>query len=182
MTRNFGASRAPLALVFVAALFFASGCTGGDEGGHDSDAAGHSHADGDGHDHDHDGHDHDHGDHDHDHDHDHGAEEDHGTEHALGKVVVGEITMDVSQYGELEGGKEIAFECTITSGSPTTIRAWVGPESGMGSMKGKGEKEDDGHFHIHVTCPLIVQVDHQLWLEVEGADGKKAKANLDLHR
>jgi hypothetical protein len=122
-------------------------------------------------------------DHDHDHDHDHGtAVGDHGKETALGEIEIGGVLLDVRQYGELAGGTEMAFGLDLRNGNVKSIRAWIGPRTGVGSMKGKAEDEGEGHYHVHVTAPVLVQVDHQLWIEVESPEGTKSLGTLAVHR
>ena len=62
------------------------------------------------------------------------------------------------------------------------IRLWVGDESGRGAMKARAEKEGATHYHAHVAIGGEFRADHQLWVEVESADGTKSTAALTLHR
>ncbi len=136
-----------------------------------------------------DAHDHDH-DHDGDanHDHDPGGEgdgdgESHGEAHALGGAKIGSLSVEVTQFGEISSGAEVAFEITITAGTdPASIRAWVGAMNGMGSTKGRADKEGEKSYHAHVECPMVIAADHSLWLEVENAAGTKERASVQLHR
>ena len=151
--------------LILALAFAGPGCDAGHDHDHDHDhsAGDHAHGEGDG---------------DHDHDHDHDA---HGEAHSLGKVVIGATTLEVTQFGGLEGGKEANFDFVVSAGNADTIRTWVGVQNGRGSIKALAEKMDDKKFHAHAECPLVIGADHLLWIEVEDA-GKKQINGVPLHR
>jgi len=167
-----------LLLLFLAAATFAA-C-----GGKSSSDA---HHEGDGHDHgteaDHEGHDHDDDEHDGDeHDgHEHAGEGDvhHGERHDLGKVEVAGLTLSVAVLGDVEAGHEAVLDIEVTGGTCTTLRAWIGVESGKGSMKSRIEGEA-GDFHGHVEVPATLPAGSAIWLDVEGPGGKHERTSLPM--
>lgn len=146
-------------------------CLNGCGGGNDSDASSHqTHSEDDGH--------------------DHGSSEGnahskedghgHGDElHELGSVTVNGSTLSVT-VGHIEAGSEVDVELARTAGTvPAEIRVWVGPESGIGSMKVKADAHGD-HFHAHVELPEELSADAQLWIQVASAAGVTETLGLDI--
>jgi hypothetical protein len=97
----------------------------------------------------------------------------HGEEVALGEVKLGDHSIQVTQAGKVEAGKEAAFELTFGKGKPLpgTVRGWIGIESAQGSMKAKFDKEGDAGMHGHVETPKPIPAGSKLWLEVETPAG-----------
>ena len=153
-----------IVLLISATLFGLAGC--GSDGGSSEGGEKEAHNPGpDGHTHDDEGDDH------------------HGDPHPLGKLIVEGYQFEVVQFGESQPGKEIAVELTLTEGAePTSIRTWVGTNTGVGARKAKAEKEEGGHYHAHVELPPAILPNHALWIEVQEASGKRVKASLSFHR
>lgn len=164
-------------LPIVLAIAGLSACGGGD-----SDDHGHDHneaADHSGHDHGPGGHD----DHDHDdHDHDLGPEPGHGghgKRHELGQADIGGFKVTAASLGEIEAGHEGVLDVAVSGGSPSSVRAWIGVESGQGSLKAKLEKEGD-NYHGHVEVPKKLPPNAAVWIEIENADGEQSAASFKL--
>lgn len=133
---------------------------------------------------------HDHAAHSEDDGHNHGAEEDDahsqddGDEHGgevkeLGSVTVAGATLAVSA-GHFEAGAEVDVEVVHSSGDvPAGIRAWVGFESGVGSLKAKAHTHGDD-FHALVEVPEELGPDARLWLQVESATGESETQGLAI--
>lgn len=118
--------------------------------------------------------------HAHDHGHDHGVEGE-GEFHAdLGTTEVAGIKVSVSQDSRIVRGKEAAFDlATEGEPQPKAIRAWYGIRTAEGSLKTKAEKEDGGHWHLHVAIPKNPAKGSMLWLEVESEDGRRTKVGFE---
>lgn len=101
------------------------------------------------------------------------AGDSHGEEVALGEVKLGDYTVQVTQAGKVEAGKEAAFELAFPKGKPmpATVRGWIGIESARGSMKGKFDKEGDAGMHGHIETPSPLPAGSKLWLEIEVPSG-----------
>jgi hypothetical protein len=104
-----------------------------------------------------------------------------GPKHDLGKQAVAGYTLQVSQLGAVTAGEEAIFIITVSGGTgePKAIRAWVGVESGEGSIRTAAEEEKEGEWHAHHKVSKPLPAKSKLWLEVESAAGKK-KASLDF--
>lgn len=92
----------------------------------------------------------------------------HGEPHALGDVTVGAHTFRVVRHGDVEPGHDLALSLEVagTGPLPETVRAWIGVESGQGSMKARLAKEERS-LHEHVEVPKSIPVGSRLWIEVE---------------
>ncbi|MGE0191243.1 MAG: hypothetical protein AB7T63_04290 [Planctomycetota bacterium] len=160
-------------MVLALALFAACGDKGDADKGGTTNGTGAT-ADHDG-DHDHDAdHDHD-GDHDHD-DHD---DHDHGERHVLGEAQAGGYTVALAVFGDIKAGGEAVLDINVSGGDASVVRAWVGVESGKGSMKGKVDGED-GDYHGHIEIPAEMAEGSAIWVEIEGADGAKNATSFKL--
>ncbi len=156
-------------LMFLAVAAFAA-CGGDKESDEHHDDDGHEHEDG--HD-DHDGHDHKDGEHEGD---EHG---DHGERHEVGKGQAGAFTVSLAVFGEIEAGHEAVLDVEVAGGTCTALRAWVGVESGKGSLKTKIDGED-GDYHGHIEVPATLAQGSAIWIELEGTDGKKSRTSFKL--
>ena len=127
-----------------------------------------------------DGHKHADGDHKHDHKKD-GKEEEHkGEKKDLGKLKVGTYEVQVTQVGDVKAGEEAIFVIKPKGeGEPKAVRAWVGVETGQGSIKTKAEEEKEGEWHAHHKVSKPMPAKSKLWIELETAAGKP-KAAFDL--
>jgi len=121
----------------------------------------------------------------HDHDHDHGKEhdheeehDDHGERHEMGESVLGAFTVKVARLGDIEAGHEGVLDVEVSGGTPAAVRAWVGVESGKGSMKAK--LDGDHGYHGHIEVPETLPEGSAVWIEVEDADGKKERGSFKL--
>ena len=136
------------------------------EEGHD-DHDGHEHKDGhEGHD-DHDGHEHEEGHDDHE----------HGEKHALGKSKAGSHDVTLAIFGEIEAGHEAVVDIEIEGEEHITVRAWVGVESGKGSLKAKLEGKD-GDYHGHLEVPAKLPDRSAIWVEIEDEKGSRNRTSF----
>lgn len=99
----------------------------------------------------------------------------HGKSYPLLKVKLKEFgrIVKVTQLGEMEAGKEGAIEIGFNTSKDriSTVRAWVGIESGIGSTKAKMEIEGDTLLHGHIEVPKPIPAGSKLYVTFE-ADGK----------
>lgn len=107
------------------------------------------------------------------------AADDHGPEHPLGELTLGEHKVQIVLLGDLVPGKEADFDVRFAAGSkrPDVLRAWVGIESGIGSMKKRFANEGETVMHGHVEVPATLPEGAKVWFEVETKDGAK-KASI----
>lgn len=156
--------------VLLLAFIALPGC-----GGKDGDHKDHDHKD---HDHKDESHkDHDHKDEGHK-DHKHGENEA-GPRKVLGKSDLLGYSVEVALYGEAKAGSEAALDVVLTGGTgePQAVRAWIGVESGDGSIKAKLEKEGKG-FHGHVETPKTLAAGSAVWVEIQDDKGEKKAAKF----
>jgi hypothetical protein len=146
---------------------------------HDHDHADHDHAHGDGHDHSHDdGHAHAH-----DGMHAHGSDHGHGPTVELGEQASGALTVKASRDGDVTPGGELPVDIWVTGGSArvSSVRFWVGIESGKGSVKAKAALETD-NWHNHAEVPSPLPDGSKLWVSIDLSDGTKSLVSFDLKR
>jgi len=100
--------------------------------------------------------------------------DDHGEHQELGDITVFGRTAKVTQLGHIEAGKEGAVEVAFATGKErvSTVRAWIGIETGVGSMKGKMGIDGELKLHGHIEVPDPIPADSKLWMTFE-LDGKK---------
>jgi hypothetical protein len=115
--------------------------------------------------------------------HDHksdGKEEEHkGEKKDLGKQKVGAFEVQVTQVGDVTPGEEAIFIIKPKGeGEPKAVRAWVGVESGQGSIKTKAEEEKEGEWHAHHPVSKPLPAKSKVWVELETGAGK-AKASFE---
>jgi hypothetical protein len=112
------------------------------------------------------------------------AEEDHHHEAgpSLGTLKIGDYEIEALQQGKIDAGKECVFEIKIIKGAPEpkAIRAWIGVETGRGSMKAKSHKHGD-EISIHCEVPDPVPEGSKLWIELE-TDAGKTRGSLDYRK
>lgn len=142
----------PLALLFLAALVL--GACGDkhskhDEHGHENEERDHAHEDDD-----------------------HADEHDHGERVEVGSAAAGDLTVKLAVFGEVEAGHEAVLDIDVKGGSAAAVRAWVGVESGKGSLKAKIDGED-GAYHGHLEVPATLPQGSKIWVELELADGSR---------
>ncbi|MBM3961370.1 MAG: hypothetical protein FJ306_05640 [Planctomycetes bacterium] len=101
----------------------------------------------------------------------------HGEKKPIGPQAIGAYRFDVAQLGDVKAGGEAVFELEFAKDAkvPPLARAWLGVESGQGSMKVRFGKEGDHGLHAHVPVPATLAADAKLWIEIE-ADGKVERA------
>jgi hypothetical protein len=112
--------------------------------------------------------------------------EKHGDEHGgpqvdLGTMQIGGLDVQVTRLGELKAGEEAIFVIKPTGGTgkPKAIRAWVGVETGQGSIRTKAEEEKPGEWHAHHPVSKPMPAKSKLWVEVE-VGSAKSKGSYDL--
>ena len=108
-------------------------------------------------------------------------EEEHkGEKKDLGKQKIGSFNVQVVQIGDVKPGAESIFIITPKGeGEPKAIRAWVGIESGQGSIRTAAEEEKEGEWHAHHQVSKPMPPKSKLWVELETAAGKQ-KASFAL--
>lgn len=118
--------------------------------------------------------------HGHEDEHDHGHDDEHdGGKHSLGSVTIGGTTLEVTVGGDPHPNETLHVDLLHSSGTvPDSIRVWFGEQSGIGSLKGKGEGSD-GRYHADAEVPGKVTAAMRLWIEVE-AGGKRASGSLAM--
>ena len=103
------------------------------------------------------------------------AADSHGKEHPLLKVKLKEFgrLIKITQLGEIEAGKEgaIMIAFNMSADRISNVRAWIGIDSGIGSVKAKMEIEGDTKMHGHVEVPKPIPAKSKWWFTFE-ADGK----------
>lgn len=101
----------------------------------------------------------------------------HGEKKPIGPLAIGAYRFDVVQFGDVKAGGEAVFELEFAKDAkvPPLARAWLGVESGQGSMKVRFGKEGDHGLHAHVPAPATLAADAKLWIEIE-VDGKVERA------
>lgn len=106
----------------------------------------------------------------------------HGARKPLGTLTVGAHTFEVVQFGNVAAGKEAVIQIEFAAGKamPATARAWIGVESGEGSVKAKLEKEGDRALHAHVEVPKTVPAGSKAWVEIE--EGGKTQRGSIAHK
>ncbi len=111
---------------------------------------------------------------DHDHKKDGKVEEHKGEKKDLGSQKAGAYTVQVTQVGDVTPGAEAVFIITPKGeGEPKAVRAWVGAETGKGSIKTKAEEEKEGEWHAHHQVSKPLPAGSKLWVELETAGGKQ---------
>ena len=151
--------------VFLAAVCFIA--CGGEHGAGGADEQG-EHHEGDGHDHS------DHSEHD-----DHEEHGDDGERVELDEKRVGPYRVTVAVFGHIEAGEEAVVDVLVDGGASSAVRAWVGIESGRGSLKSKVDGKD-GVFHGHIEVPTALPAGSAIWVEVEALDGSRSRASFDF--
>jgi hypothetical protein len=97
-----------------------------------------------------------------------------GDEHAgprtdLGTAKIGGFDVQVTRLGEIKPGEESIFIIKPTGGTgqPKSVRAWIGVETGQGSIKTKAEEEKEGEWHAHHQVSKPIPAKSKLWVELE---------------
>lgn len=92
----------------------------------------------------------------------------------LGTQKIGGFDIQVGQVAEAKAGEEAIFIITIKGGTgkPRSIRAWIGIESGQGSIRTAAEEEKPGEWHAHHPVSKPMPASSKLWVEVETAAGR----------
>jgi len=93
--------------------------------------------------------------------------DDHET-HPVGDLTIGAHTFTVKATA-VEAGKEVPLDLEFPAGKPLpgTVRAWIGVETGTGSMKAKLGKEGDRTLHNHLLAPKPIPEGSKIWVEIE---------------
>ena len=107
----------------------------------------------------------------------------HGTPHPLGKLTAFGRECSVVQFGDIKAGEEGAIELEFASAKErlTTVRSWIGIESGEGSTKAKLDIEDTANMHGHLDVPSPIPANSKLWLSFE-LDGKTEVHSVAYHQ
>ena len=107
-------------------------------------------------------------------------EEHKGEKKDLGTKKVGGFQVQVTQIGDVKAGEEAIFIIRPKGeGEPKAVRAWVGIESGQGSIRTKAEEEKEGEWHAHHKVSKPMPAKSKLWVELETA-AAKPKASFDM--
>jgi hypothetical protein len=99
--------------------------------------------------------------------------DDHGVERSLGNLTVAGHTFEVI-VGELKADLPVDLVWPAGKQRAEIARAWVGVESGKGSMKARLNKEGKSVLHNHVDVPKPIPEGSKLWIEIEDGDQKGA--------
>lgn len=97
----------------------------------------------------------------------------------LGTLKIGGFDLQVGQVAEAKPGEEAIFIITVKGGTgkPRSVRAWIGIESGQGSIRTAAEEEKANEWHAHHQVSKPLPANSKLWLEVETTAGR-TKASL----
>jgi hypothetical protein len=115
------------------------------------------------------------------HGHEHKEGEKHGEDHGpltdLGTKKIGTYEVQLTLAGEVKAGEEAVFIIKPKgTEEPKAVRAWVGVESGQGSIKTKAEEEKEGEWHAHHKVSKPMPANGKVWVELETAAGKQRAA------
>lgn len=106
--------------------------------------------------------------------HEHSEDEHKGEKQDLGTQKIGAFEVQVTLVGEVKPGEEAIFIISPKGqGEPKSVRAWVGVETGKGSIRTKAEEEKEGEWHAHHQVSKPLPVASKLWVELETAGGKQ---------
>jgi major membrane immunogen (membrane-anchored lipoprotein) len=103
----------------------------------------------------------------------------HGERHEVGEAKIGDSTVTVAFFGEIKAGAEAVLDIEVEGGEVDALRAWVGDESGTGSLKSKLDGKD-GDYHGHIDTPDPIAEGSAIWVEIEDASGKLSAASFKL--
>ena len=109
-----------------------------------------------------------------------GGEASEGAGKVLGTSQIAGFSVRVTQESEYKPGAKTKYFIKPEGGQgePTAVRAWVGSESGEGSLKAKaGFDAADGDYDAVVEVPATPPADAKLWVELE-VGGKREKASF----
>ena len=104
---------------------------------------------------------------------------DHGERIEIGEAQAGPHSVHVAVFGDIEAGHEAVLDIEVSGAGVAAVRAWVGNESGRGSMKSKVDGED-GIYHGHVEVPATLADASAIWIEVEASNGTRSKTSFDM--
>ncbi len=106
---------------------------------------------------------------------DHGPTDAHtGEPHNLGTTTIGGYDVAVTQIGDVHAGEGATFEIRATPDADiSAVRAWVGVESGQGSLKVLAPKRGD-FYDADLEVPAQLAEDSRVWVELETASGRNA--------
>jgi hypothetical protein len=91
----------------------------------------------------------------------------------LGTLKIGGFDVQVGQVAEAKAGEETIFIITVKgTGKPRSIRAWIGVESGQGSIRTSAEEEKPNEWHAHHQVSRPMPANSKLWIELEVASGR----------
>ncbi|MEX2673350.1 MAG: hypothetical protein WD294_14705 [Phycisphaeraceae bacterium] len=104
-----------------------------------------------------------------------------GPKHPLGPVSVGPYTVTAKQIGEIEAGEPQTFEIMLDDPTtePEALRAWVGNEQAVGSVKVRTVFRD-GFYDADLQVPQPMPENSKLWVEIE-TDTERHVGSLELH-
>ena len=93
--------------------------------------------------------------------------------------MVGPMRLRANRGSEILPGSEIVVDIMI-DGVPTieAIRAWVGVESGSGSVKTRLATEGN-RWHGHLEVPSPLPAGTELWVQIED-EGKRSVGKVAL--
>ena len=106
----------------------------------------------------------------------------HGTAHELGRTEIGGIELQVTFYGEAQVGEECSVDVRLGAGAEQVraVRAWIGDESGNGTLRRK--LDGSTTLHQHFPIPEGLPENSALWLQVERTDGTRTEGSLAAPR
>ncbi|MEX0654651.1 MAG: hypothetical protein WDZ31_02015 [Phycisphaeraceae bacterium] len=104
-----------------------------------------------------------------------------GPKHELGSTEVGPYAVTVTQVGAVEAGGPGTFEIVLDdeAAAPEAIRAWVGNEQAVGSVKVRAVDRGD-FFDADLQVPDPMPEESRLWVEIQTDDGQRHTGSLDL--
>lgn len=106
------------------------------------------------------------------------SEESHeeGTVTRLEPFPVGEFRVNAEYIGEVSDGH---FNVRVEGEGVQTVRAWIGDEAATDVVVTRAPWEED-HYCAHMEMPGTIAADARFWVDIEKADGSRAKGSSAL--
>jgi hypothetical protein len=121
----------------------------------------------------------------HNHEHDHHDDGHHhaGPKHDLGRQSVGPFNVSVTQVGNVKAGSPATFEIVLieTAPTPSAVRAWVGNEQAVGSVKVRAVQRP-AFFDADLEVPAELPEGARLWVEIELDNAARHVGSFEYHR
>lgn len=109
----------------------------------------------------------------------HGEADEHGhADTTLGPVVIAGRTLSITLHGPVNAGSSIHADITASGEPFDALRAWIGNETGEGSLKAKAAGTGPV-YHIDLEAPANMDDSTAVWLEIQNS-GKKSTSSVPI--